>query len=159
MRIPLAEKLANLRRPSVEPTPRKGFTKAQRQAVYDLQRGQCAECEGRLDGSGVGRMNPDTAKIIDRLVTSRDTLRKLDIGDYALIREAREAMADAANALTVYAKTAVLIDQADRRVVEVLTWLDERGRNSQSFGSHADAYEIAARKLRAALSNTEEAGG
>ena len=49
MRIPLAEKLANLRRPSVEPTPRKGFTKAQRQAVYDLQRGQCAECEGRLD--------------------------------------------------------------------------------------------------------------
>ena len=104
-------------------------------------------------------MNPDTAKIIDRLVTSRDTLRKLDIGDYALIREAREAMADAANALTVYAKTAALIDQADRRVVEVLTWLDERGRNSQSFGSHADAYEIAARKLRAALSNTEEAGG
>ena len=97
-------------------------------------------------------MNPATSTIIDRLVTSRDTLRKLDIGDYALIREARDAMAEAANALEVYAKTAVLIDEADRRVVEVLMWLDERGRNSASFGSHADAYEIAARRLRAALS-------
>ena len=57
-------------------------------------------------------MNPDTAKIIDRLVMSRDGLQKLDIADYAMIREAREAMADAANALTNYAKTAVLIDQA-----------------------------------------------
>jgi hypothetical protein len=44
-------------------------------------------------------MNPETAKIIDRLVTSRDTLKSLNIGDYALIREAREAMADAANAI------------------------------------------------------------
>lgn len=36
----------------------------------------------------------------------------------------------------------------------VLEWLDERGRNSTSYGSHADAYEIAARKLRAALDAT-----
>lgn len=34
---------------------------------------------------------------------------------------------------------------------DVLSWLDERGRNSQSYGSHADAYEIAARRLREAL--------
>ena len=45
-------------------------------------------------------MNPDTAKIIDRLVLARDGLRKLNIADYAMIREAREAMSDAANALS-----------------------------------------------------------
>lgn len=36
-------------------------------------------------------------------------------------------------------------------VREVLDWMEERARNSRSFGSHADAYEIAARKLREAL--------
>jgi len=59
-------------------------------------------------------MNPETAKIIDRLVTSRDGLRKLDIADYAMIRDAREAMADAANALTNYAKTFAVIEQNDQ---------------------------------------------
>ena len=59
-------------------------------------------------------MNPDTAKIIDRLVLSRDGLRKLDIADYAMIRDAREAMADAANALTNYAKTFSVIEQNDQ---------------------------------------------
>ena len=59
-------------------------------------------------------MNPDTAKIIDRLVMSRDGLQKLDIADYAMIREAREAMADAANALTNYAKTFSVIQEADQ---------------------------------------------
>lgn len=39
-------------------------------------------------------------------------------------------------------------------VRNILTWMEERGRNSQSFGSHADAYEIAARKLRAAMTLT-----
>lgn len=50
-------------------------------------------------------MNPATAKIIDRLIVSRDQLKRLDIGDYALIREARDAMSEAANALDSYAKT------------------------------------------------------
>lgn len=36
-------------------------------------------------------------------------------------------------------------------VAGVLGWLDERGRNSTSYGAHADAYEIAARRLRKAL--------
>lgn len=40
---------------------------------------------------------------------------------------------------------------------DVLTWLDERGRNSTSYGSHADAYEIAARRLRGALECREAA--
>ena len=57
----------------------------------------------------------------------------------------------AADDLDAYAKTMALIEEADRRVVGVLAWLDERGRNSTSYGSHADAYEIAARKLREAL--------
>ena len=59
-------------------------------------------------------MNPDTAKIIDRLVMSRDGLQKLDIADYAMIRDARDAMADAANALTNYAKTIAVIEQNDQ---------------------------------------------
>jgi hypothetical protein len=36
------------------------------------------------------------------------------------------------------------------RTRDVLSWLDERGKNSTSYGSHADAYEVAARKLREA---------
>lgn len=36
---------------------------------------------------------------IERLIAARDGLKGLNISDYALIREAREAMADAANAL------------------------------------------------------------
>ena len=59
-------------------------------------------------------MNPDTAKIIDRLVMSRDGLQKLDIADYAMIRDARDAMADAANALTNYAKTFAVIQETDQ---------------------------------------------
>jgi hypothetical protein len=41
-------------------------------------------------------------------------------------------------------------------VMEVLAWLDERARNSTSYGSHADAYEIAARRLRSALGLDEQ---
>lgn len=67
-----------------------------------------------------------------------------------LARLARRAAGD----LDAYAKTAALVEEIDRRVVEVLTWMDERGRNSRSFGSHADAYEIAARRLREALGTT-----
>ena len=59
-------------------------------------------------------MNPETTKIIDRLVMSRDGLQKLDIADYAMIRDAREAMADAANALTNYAKTFLVIQETDQ---------------------------------------------
>ena len=36
------------------------------------------------------------------------------------------------------------------KLAELQAWLDERGRNSTSYGSHADAYEVAARKLREA---------
>lgn len=37
------------------------------------------------------------------------------------------------------------------KLVALQSWLDERGRNSTSYGSHADAYEVAARKLREAI--------
>ena len=37
------------------------------------------------------------------------------------------------------------------RIKTELTWMEERGRNSTSYGSHADAYEVAARHLRLAL--------
>lgn len=96
-------------------------------------------------------MTKETAELISRLNASRDTLKRLDIGDYALIRDAREVMADAANALDSYAKTMDRIAGVDGQWAGVLTWLDERARNSRSFGSHADAYEIAARKLREAM--------
>jgi hypothetical protein len=36
------------------------------------------------------------------------------------------------------------------KLAELQAWLDERGRNSTSYGSHAHAYEVAARKLREA---------
>lgn len=45
----------------------------------------------------------------------------------------------------------VLCASALIEVRNVLTWMEERGRNSKSYGSHADAYEIAARKLREAM--------
>lgn len=102
-------------------------------------------------------MTKETADIISRLSASRDILKRLDIGDYALIREAREVMADAANALDSYARTMDRIAGVDSQWAGVLTWLDERARNSQSFGSHADAYEIAARKLREAINPSEAA--
>lgn len=89
--------------------------------------------------------------LVERIIAARDGLKGLNISDYALIREAREVMAEAANGLDSYEKTAALIAEVDARVVGVLTWMDERGRNWRSFGSHADAYEIAARKLREAL--------
>lgn len=46
------------------------------------------------------------------------------------------------------------LTRRERAALDVLTWLDERGRNSTSYGSHADAYEIAARRLRLALEDT-----
>jgi len=100
-------------------------------------------------------MSKEAAELISRLNASRDTLKGLNIGDYALIRQARDVMADAANALDAYAKTMDRIAGVDTQWAGVLSWLDERGRNSRSFGSHADAYEIAARKLREALGAPE----
>lgn len=100
-------------------------------------------------------MSKETAELISRLNANRDTLKGLNIGDYTLIREARDVMADAANALDAYAKTMDRIAGVDAQWAGVLTWLDERGRNSRSFGSHADAYEIAARRLREALGAPE----
>lgn len=51
-RTPIAEKLAEVRaacdRIMVEKTPRKGFTKAQRKAVWDAQKGECGGCEAEL---------------------------------------------------------------------------------------------------------------
>jgi hypothetical protein len=41
------------------------------------------------------------------------------------------------------------------KVRDVLAWLDERAKNSTSFGSHCHAYEVAARKLRDALSQDD----
>lgn len=93
--------------------------------------------------------------LVERIIAARDGLKGLNISDYALIREARETLSDAANGLDSYAKTVARIEEIDRRVVAVLMWLDERGRNSRSFGSHSDAYEIAARRLREALGRSE----
>lgn len=45
-------------------------------------------------------MSKETAELISRLNANRDTLKGLNIGDYTLIRDARNAMADAANAIT-----------------------------------------------------------
>jgi hypothetical protein len=42
----------------------------------------------------------------------------------------------------------------EEKVRDVLAWLDERARNSTSFGNHSHAYEVAARKLRDALGTT-----
>jgi hypothetical protein len=36
------------------------------------------------------------------------------------------------------------------KIAEFQSWLDERAKNSTSYGSHAHAYEVAARKLREA---------
>lgn len=99
---------------------------------------------------------PVSGAVIERLIAARDGITGLNISDYALIREAREAMAEAANALDSYAKTVALIEKIDSRVVAHLMWLDERARNSSSYGSHADAYEIAARRLREAMSDGTE---
>jgi len=96
-------------------------------------------------------VSKETAELISRLNASRDILKRLNIGEYALIRDARDVMADAANALDAYARTMDRIAGVDDQWAGVLSWLDERGRNSRSYGSHADAYEIAARKLREAM--------
>lgn len=101
-------------------------------------------------------MTKETAELISRLNASRDILKRLNIGDYALIRDARDVMADAANALDAYARTMDRIAGVDAQWAGVLTWLDERGRNSRSYGSHADAYEIAARRLREAMNGGTE---
>lgn len=45
-------------------------------------------------------MNKETAELISRLNASRDALKGLNISEYALIRDARDVMADAANAIT-----------------------------------------------------------
>jgi hypothetical protein len=42
----------------------------------------------------------------------------------------------------------------EKEVREVLAWLEERAKNSTSFGSHCHAYEVAARKLREAMAST-----
>lgn len=46
--------------------------------------------------------NPETARLVDRLISYRDDLR---IGRGTVTREAMDLMADAANALTAYDKT------------------------------------------------------
>lgn len=43
------------------------------------------------------------------------------------------------------------LEQALAACHAILMWLDERAKNSTSFGSHCHAYEVAARKLRDAL--------
>jgi hypothetical protein len=39
----------------------------------------------------------------------------------------------------------------DAIIREVLAWLEERAKNSTSFGHHCHAYEVAARRLRIAI--------
>lgn len=38
--------------------------------------------------------------LVERIIAARDALKGLNISDYALIRDARDVMADAANAIT-----------------------------------------------------------
>src|ERR1019366_1362609 len=47
-----------------------------------------------------------------------------------------------------------ILKSRDDKLAEVQVWMDERGRNSTSYGSHADAYEVAARKLREAIKSS-----
>lgn len=47
-----------------------------------------------------------------------------------------------------------MADKLSERLAEaktVLNWLEERAQNSTSYGSHCHAYEVAAKKLLAAL--------
>lgn len=46
--------------------------------------------------------------------------------------------------------------EGEKKIREALAWLDERARNSTSFGSHCHAYEVAARKIREALTEDRE---
>jgi hypothetical protein len=39
------------------------------------------------------------------------------------------------------------------KLTELQSWLDERSRNSTSYGSHAHAYGVAARKLREVIAS------
>lgn len=50
MKAPIAEKLAELRKAiaRIEATPRKSFTKKQRQAVWEKYDGHCAGCDDEL---------------------------------------------------------------------------------------------------------------
>lgn len=50
MREPIASKLAELRKAiqQIEATPRRSFTKKQRQAVFDAYDGRCAGCDEHL---------------------------------------------------------------------------------------------------------------
>lgn len=57
-------------------------------------------------------MNPATSAIIDRLIASRDRLKGFAIPSDDDLVEARDAMADAANALDSYAKTFEVIEQS-----------------------------------------------
>jgi len=91
--------------------------------------------------------------LVERIIAARDVLKARRHDFYSL--EVLDTMADAANALDSYEKTIALIEKIDSRVVAHLMWLDERARNSASYGSHADAYEIAARRLREALGAPE----
>jgi hypothetical protein len=51
------------------------------------------------------------------------------------------------------------MSDVEKKVKEVLAWLDERAKNSTSYGHHCHAYEVAARKLREALAGTHLPGG
>ena len=57
-------------------------------------------------------MTIETAELVSRLNASRDSLKQLNIGEYTLIRSARDVMADAANALDAYDKTMQRIAEA-----------------------------------------------
>jgi hypothetical protein len=93
---------------------------------------------------------PASGAIVERLISARDGISGLNISEYALVREAREAMAEAANALDNYAKTVALIEKIDNRVVQHLMWLDERARSTP------EPSRIAARRLREAMHDGTE---
>ena len=86
----------------------------------------------QLQGSGAGQMSD----LIDRLryrAAARDDDLATEAADRIEALEAQEA-----------------------RIKTELAWMEERGRNSTSYGSHADAYEVAARHLRRALAPEQE---
>lgn len=72
--------------------------------------------------------------LAERLIASRDALKGLNISDYALIREAREVMADAANVLTSqtvnYTNALHALDLARQYVA----WAQEAQPNDEAAG-------------------------
>lgn len=66
--------------------------------------------------------------LVERIIAARDGLKGLNISDYALIREARDAMADAANAINERDETIHALRRQIERRDEAISGLIEHAR-------------------------------